>query len=222
MSFTVADIVTEARELLLDELLPYRYSDDFVVRKVNQVLRRMVVIRPDLFTVVANITTVAGALQQCPADSVRLMDVTKNGVGRVPKEIDQEALDVMFPSWRSGTVGATQNWMRVPRDPNRFYVYPASGGGETLTLLYARSLPTYTISDTVALQDAYQPVLLDGVCWLMESIDAEHAESARAKMFQESYNTALGAGLLARGISDSPSAGATTPQPQPRGGARQG
>jgi len=210
MSFTVADIVTEARELLLDETVPYRYSDDFIVRKVNQILRRMVVVRPDLFTHVTTMMTVAGSLQTCPADSVRLMDVSQNGSGEIPKEVDQEALDMMFPRWASSSVGATKSWMRLPRDPNRFYVYPPSAGSEMLTIMYARSLPTYALADTINIQDAYQPVVLDGVCWLMESLDAEHVETSRAKMFQESYTTALGASLLARGITDSESGGGST------------
>lgn len=207
MSFTVADIVVEARELLLDQEEPFRYDDAFIVRKVNQVLRRMVIVRPDLFASVATLTTVAGSLQTCPADSVRLMDVTLNGANYAPKEINQEVLDLMFPNWNGTPTGPTVNWMRYPRDPNRFYVYPPSAGGENLTIVYARSTPTYTINDTVLLQDAYFPVLLDGVCWLMESLDAEHVESGRAKMFQDAYTTALAGGLAARAITDSEDGG---------------
>jgi hypothetical protein len=207
MSFTVADIVQEARELLLDETAPFRYSDAYIVRKTNQVLRRMVIIRPDLFAHVTTITTTAGSLQACPADSVRLMDVTLNGAQRAPKEINQEVLDLMFPSWNTTVAGPTTNWMRYPRDPNRFYVYPPSAGGETLTIVYARSTPTYAIGDTVAVQDAYFPVVLDGVCWLMESLDAEHVESGRAKMFQDAYTAALVGGLAARRITDTEDGG---------------
>jgi hypothetical protein len=207
MSFTVADIVLEARELLLDETAPYRYSDDFIVRKTNQVLRRMVIVRPDLFSAIAPITCVAGTLQSCPADSVRLMDVTLNSANRVPKEINQEVLDLMFPAWGAESAEPTSNWMRYPRDPNRFYVYPPATAGEVITIVYAKSTPAYTLGDTVALQDAYFPVLLDGVCWLMESIDAEHVESSRAKMFKDAYEGALGAGLAARKITDTDEAG---------------
>ena len=209
MSFTVADVVLEARELLLDETAPFRYSDAFITRKVNQVLRRMVIVRPDLFATVHNITTVTGSLQSCPADSVRLMDVTLNGAQRAPKEINQDVLDMMFPTWNTNTAGPTENWMRYPRDPNRFYVYPPSVGGETLTIVYAKSTPTYDIDDVISLQDAYFPVLLDGVCWLMEAIDAEHVESGRAKMFKDAYEGALAAGLAARRITDTEDGGVT-------------
>jgi hypothetical protein len=212
MSFTVADVVVEARELVLDETIPFRYSDELLVRKVNQVLRRMVVLRPDLFTAVQTITTVVGAMQTCPADSVRLMDVTLNGANRTPKEINQDVLDMMFPKWNTETPAPTENWMRFPRDPNRFYVYPPSVGGEQLTIVFAKSTPTYVMNDTVLLQDAYFPVLLDGVCWLVELIDAEHAESGRAKMFKDAYDGALSAGLAVRRLTDNEDAAPTAPK----------
>jgi hypothetical protein len=207
MSFTVADIVQEARELLLDEQVPYRYSDAYIVRKANQVLRRMVIVRPDLFAHTATLTTTPGSLQSAPADSVRFMDIVTNGDVHTPKEITQDVLDLMFPTWSAESGTRTKNWMRYPRDPNRFYVYPPSAGGETLTVVYARSTPTYAIGDTVSLQDAYFPVLLDGVCWLMESLDAEHVESGRAKMFQDAYGAALVGGLAARRITDTDDGG---------------
>jgi hypothetical protein len=216
MSFTVADIVLEARELLLDEQVPYRYSDDYIVRKVNQVLRRMVIVRPDIFTHTDTMTTVAGSLQTAPANSVRLMDVVRNGDQHSPKEISQDVLDLMFPNWNATVGTVTKNWMRFPRDPNRFYIYPPSAGGEQLTIAYARSTPTYAIGDTVAIQDAYLPVVLDGVCWLMESLDAEHVESGRAKMFQDAYNAALSAGIVSRRVSDTDDAG-MLPPPTARG-----
>jgi hypothetical protein len=216
MSFTVAEIVQEARELLLDEEVPYRYSDEYIVRKANQVLRRMVIVRPDLFAHTATVTTVPGSLQRTPADSVRLMDVVLNGDMHSPKEISQDVLDLMFPEWNVTPGARTKNWMRFPRSPNHFYVYPPSTGGEALTVAYARSTPKYEIGDTVELQDAYFPVLLDGVCWLMESLDAEHVESGRAKMFQDAYNGALSAGIISRRVSDTDDAG-MLPPPTARG-----
>ena len=193
---------------MLDETVPFRYSDDFLVRKVNQVLRRMVIVRPDLFTAVETITTVAGALQSCPADSVRLMDVALNGDSRVPKEVNQDVLDMMFPKWNDGAEGPTENWMRFPRDPNRFYVYPPSAGGETLTIAFAKSTPTYVMNDTIQLQDAYFPAVVDGASWLVEMIDAEHAESGRAKVFKDAYDGALAAGLAVRKLTDDEDAAA--------------
>jgi hypothetical protein len=114
--------VTEARDLLLDTLAPFRYSDAFIVRKVNQTIRRMCILRPDLFVVHANITCVAGTLQSAPGDSVRLIDVVSNNDGSAVKEISQDTLDLMIPTWSTGAPAVALNWIRYPRDPNRFYL----------------------------------------------------------------------------------------------------
>ena len=207
MSFTVADVVLEARELLLDTLEPYRYSDEFIVRRVNQALRRAAVVRPDLFAVHTDITCVAGTLQSAPADSVRLMDIIANQDGLAVKEISQDTLDLMVPSWPGGIAGAIVNWMRYPRDPNRFYVYPPAAGSETLSVVYSRSPAALAIDGVVPLPDAYMPCMIDGTCWLMEAIDAEHVESGRAKSFKEAFDAALAAGLTVRRITDADSTG---------------
>jgi hypothetical protein len=209
MTFTVAEVLTETRELLLDTLSPFRYSDDFIIRKINQTVRRMAVIRPDLFVVHTNITCVAGTLQSAPADSVRLMDVVANNDGSAVKEINQDTLDLMIPAWSAGAPSVTINWMRYPRDPNRFYVYPPAAGTETLSIVYARSPALLTVNSTVPVPDAYAPTVLDGTCWLMEAIDAEHVESGRAKMFKDAFEEALTAGLTVRRLTDADAGGLT-------------
>lgn len=206
MSFTTSDVITEVRELLLDELTPYRYSDNFILRKINQVLRRMAIARPDLFAEELAIICVDGALQSAPVDSIRVMDVLNNQVGDALKEVNQEVVDLMVPTWE-GVSGPAVNWMRYLRDPTRFYIYPGATAGDEIVVLYVKCPPIYNIGQTVVLQDAYYPALMDGVCWLLESIDAEHVETGRAKMFMDSYNALLGIGLASRKVSDTHEAG---------------
>ena len=203
MSFTVADVLLDVRELIQDTKAPYRYSDDFVIRKINRTLSRMVVLRPDLFTTVADITCVSGGLQSAPADSVRLMDVMSTASGSAVKEVSQDVQDMMIPAWEALTPAPAVNWMRYPRDPNRFYVSPSAVPGAVLSISYAKAPAVLTSSDTVVLQDAYMPTVIDGTVWLMESIDAESVESGRAKMFQDSFKDQLTAGLSARRLTDS-------------------
>ena len=207
MSFTVAEIVADVRDEIQDAMVPYRYSDEFIVRKLNQVMRRAAILRPDLFVVVEPLTCVAGSLQTAPADSIRVLDALSNTNGRALKEVSQEVLDMMAPTWEALAPGPAVNWMRYPRDPNRFYVYPAATTADTLTITYARCPATLTYLDTVVLQDVYSPVITDGTVWLMESIDAEHVESGSAKMRQDSFMSGLSAGLTSRRITDVGTAG---------------
>lgn len=207
MSFLVSEVLLDVRELIQDTAVPYRYDDTFIVRKVNQVVRRMALLRPDLFTEITTITCVAGSLQSPPADSVRIMDVLTNTVGTAVKEVNQEVLDLMVPGWENLTPGPTTNWMRYPRSPNRFYVYPAATVSDTLEIVYAKCPVTLSIGSIVPVQDAYQPVVIDGTCWIMEAIDAEHVESGRAKMFQESFMAGITGSMQARRITDTDMAG---------------
>lgn len=50
------------------------------------------------------------------------------------------------------------------------------------------------------------PVLVDGVCWVVEAVDAEHVEAGRAKMFKDSFTESLTVGLQARRITDTDAA----------------
>lgn len=207
MPIPVADVIADVRESVSDTSLPNRYSDAFILRKINQTVQRMVVKRPDIFCDVHILTCVAGSLQSAPVDSVRVMDVLSNSANKAVKEINQEVLDLTLPNWENLTPGPATDWMRYPRDPNRFYVYPAAVAGDTLTILYAKTpiaLTTTTGSIPIAL--AYQPAVVDGVIWLLESIDAEHVESGRAKMFQDSFYMTLDNSTNARRITDTDNA----------------
>lgn len=207
MPIPVADVLLDVRESVSDTSLPYRYSDAFILRKVNQTVQRMVVKRPDLFCDVHVLTCVAGSLQSAPADSVRVMDVLSNSANKAVKEINQEVLDLTLPNWENLTPGPATDWMRYPRDPNRFYVYPAAVNADTLTILYAKTPTALTLSSTnIPLPLAYQPAVVDGTLWLLESIDAEHVESGRAKMFQDSFNAVLDSGMVARRLTDTDNA----------------
>jgi hypothetical protein len=206
MSFTVAEVLQDARELVQDTSSPYRYDDAFMARKFNQVIRKAVVIRPDLFTEIVSIACNAGAMQTCPADSVRIMDVLTSSIGEAVKEVNQEVLDMMAPGWELTSPGPAKNWMRYPRDPNRFYVYPAATAALALEILYSKCPAMLTTTDIVPIQDAYYPFMVDGLCAIIESIDAEHVESGRAKMFQDSFMSGLTGGLQARRIADTDTA----------------
>jgi hypothetical protein len=57
------------------------------------------------------------------------------------------------------------------------------------------------------ISDVYFPALVDGVVFLAESIDDEHVQSGRAKLFYDSFVQQLGAGLQSRKVTDTKNAG---------------
>lgn len=206
---TPADIIAEARVLIQDSRTPYRYSDVVLLGFVNQTLRRMSILRPDLFSVIGDIPTVANTvIQSCPSDSLRLVEIFQIKNGDAVTEVNRDVLDQMNPGWVNEAAGTPLNFMRHVRSPNKFFLYPRPIAGIVLVGEYAQVPPAYTLNQTItALPDAYLPVAADGVVFLAESVDNEHVNSNRAKLFQDSFNQTLAAGLQTRTITDTEEAG---------------
>jgi hypothetical protein len=206
---TPNEVITEVRRLIQDTKAPFRYSDAVMLGFVNQTLKKMVVLRPDLFAVIGDFATTAGSvLQDCPADSTRLIEVFQVKGGSAITEVTRRVLDQTSPTWVSDPPGAPVNFMRHVRNPNRFFVYPAPVAGTVLVGEYAQTPPDYTLDQEVTFPtDAYFPVVVDGTVFLAESIDNEHVNSNRAKLFQDAFVQALGVGLQSRTVTDTEEGG---------------
>lgn len=206
---TPNEIITEARRLIQDTKTPYRYSDTVMLGFVNQTLKRMVTIRPDLFAVIGDFPTAANTvLQSCPADSTRLIEIFQVKNGNAITEVNRATLDRTVPNWQNEDAGQPVNFMRHVRNPNRFFVYPRPEAGVVLVGEYAQTPPDYTLDQEIAYPtDAYFPVAVDGVVFLAESIDNEHVNSGRAKLFQDAFVQGLGVSLQSRTITDTEAGG---------------
>lgn len=206
---TPNEVITEVRRLIQDTKVPYRYSDAVLLGFVNQTLKRMVMLRPDLFAVIGDIPTTADTvLQSCPVDSIRLIEIFQVKDGDAITEVNRETLDRTAPSWQREASGQPVNFMRHVRNPNRFFVYPRPSAGVVLIGEYAQTPPDYTLDQEIVYPiDAYFPAVVDGVVFLAESIDNEHVNSGRAKLFQDAFVQGLGVSLQSRAITDTESGG---------------
>lgn len=203
------DIITTVRRVIQDETVAYRYSDAFLLDLCNQGLKRMQLLRPDLFAYLGTITCTQGeVIQSAPSDSLRIIEVYSivGGTGLV--ESDREVLDQTIPTWPNDTEAAAINWMRHVRNPNKFFIYPQAPAAQDLNIEYSQVPPTYDGTTTVTLlPDAYIPALTDVVVFLAESIDNEHVTSGRAKMYQELFMAELGATTASLPVTDTENAG---------------
>lgn len=206
---TPNEVIAEVRRIIQDTRDPYRYSDAVLLGFVNQTLKRMVMLRPDLFAVIGDFVTATGtALQSCPADSTRLIEIFQVKGGNAVTEVNRSTLDRTVPEWLNETPGQPVNFMRHVRNPNRFFVYPAPAASVVLVGEYAQTPPDYTIDQEITFPtDTYFPAVIDGTVFLAESIDNEHVNSGRAKLFQDAFVQALGVSLQSRTITDTPAAG---------------
>lgn len=203
------DIITAVRRIIQDETEAYRYSDVFLLDFCNQGLRRIQLLRPDLFAYIGTVACVQGeVIQSAPTDSLRIIEVYSIVGGTGCVEADREVLDQTIPSWPNTAEGAAINWMRHVRNPNKFFIYPQAPAGQVLQVEYSQVPPTYDGSTTVALlPDAYVPALIDVVVFLAESIDNEHVTSGRAKMYKDLFMSELGATTASLPVTDTENAG---------------
>jgi hypothetical protein len=217
---TPQNVIDDVRVLINDtEVGNYRYSDDDLLKFVNEGIVRIAHLRPDLFSTFADVAcTVSTVVQSAPTDSLRLMEVLQVVGGNAPYESDRITMDMHSPGWRTSTAGPTKVWMRHPRSPNMFFIYPpCPAGGQSLTLEYVKIPADHTISETIdELHDSYKPVLVDVTVFLAQSIDDEHIASGRAKLFFDSFMQALGIDRQSREITDTDDAAVTDDDKQPR------
>jgi hypothetical protein len=206
---TPNDVITEVRRILSDTLAPQRYSDTLLLGFVNQTLKRMAILRPDLFATIGNISTTANTvLQSMPTDSIRLMEIFQVVGGNAVTEVSRDTFDQTYPNWVNETPGTPVNFMRHVRNPNKFFVYPRPISGVTLVGEYSQSPTDYGLGDTILLlPEAYFPTIVDGTVFLTESIDDESVSAGRAKLFQDSFVQSMGVGLQARTVTDSEEGG---------------
>jgi len=201
---TPADIIAEARRLLQDTRVPFRYTEAELLSYVNQTLRRVLTVRPDLFIDTVTVPLTAGTvLQSLPADAHRLVDVYYVEGYNSVNEVERPILERAYPQWVSDPAGVPYNFVRHARNPTKFFVYPRPVENLNLVVDYAVAPPTYDVDDTItAPTDGYMSAVVDGVVFLASSIDDEHVLSGRAKLFLDSFMQTLGADLQGRVLTD--------------------
>ncbi len=205
---TPQEVITQARVLINDDnsLMPERFSDTEMLGFVNQAIKRAAMVRPDLFIISDDITPIVDQVEQELSTNVtRIMEVHRVVGGGAIGEVDKETMDRSAPNWTTETSGATVNWMRHPRNPRRYFLYPAPSTGTEISVEYIEVPSDYSIGATMALADSYRSAIVDCVVYLAEVVDNESVESERAKAFYTSFLQSLGADMSQREIVDNES-----------------
>lgn len=200
---TPATIIADVRNLAQDTLAPYRYSDVELLGYVNQTLKRMAALRPDLFTYFGDVSLTANTVvQDLPADAQRLVDIFWVKDANAVTEVEREVLERSYPLWVTDPADVPVNFMRHPRIPTRFFVYPRPLANTVVVAEYAQAPATYSLNETISLSDAYYSVVVDGVMFLVSSVDDEHVNSKRAELFMNSFLNSLATNTQAREMVD--------------------
>jgi len=211
---TPQEVITQARVLINDDnvLMPQRFSDTEMLGFVNQAIKRAAMVRPDLFIISEDVTPTADQVEQeLPTSVTRIMEVHRVVNGSAIGEVDKETMDRSAPDWTLEDSGTPVNWMRHPRNPRRYYLYPAPSTGTEISVEYIEVPSDYALSDTMILADSYRSAMIDCVVYLAEVVDNESVESERAKAFYTSFLQSLGADMSQREVVDNES-GKTDPR----------
>jgi len=210
VSIGITSVVTDVRALVNDSNTPYRYSDATLMSFLNLTLNTILQLRPDLFNTYGDIVCTTGeVLQSAPVDSHRIVDVIRVKGGNSVREVNRLSVTSGYASWMAVANGTATDWMRHPRDPNRFYIYPPSSASQELVLEYTK-VPTIYTSTTGTITElplSYSPTVVSGIIALLESVDDEHVSSGRAKMYMDIFMQNLGLTLQNRPITDMDGAG---------------
>lgn len=209
---TPNQIIANVRKIIQDNQLlrsTDEYIDDTLLDYTNQVLRQTAVLRPDLFSLVTDVPTTAGVVEQAlPADSARLVDIFSVKDGNAITEVSRETLNRSLPSWTQVAAGTPVNWMRHVKNPNRFFLYPRPEAGVVLVGEYVQSPPVYALNDQIALlPDSYLPAVSFGVVALVMGAQGVGNDVTVANAYQERYTQMLGVALQSRLITDTRESG---------------
>lgn len=204
---TPQSVISEVRGVIKDDdSTSYRNSDASLVLAVNRALKRVALLRPDLFTSIGTITLVAGVNQTVP-DYGRIVEVYAVQGGNAITEANRETMDQLTPTWRTETADDPVNWMRHSRNPSKFFVYPPAVGGEVVECEYTITPPTVALNDTIALADLYHPVVVDITAAEVEWADDENVLNQRAETFYKRAIQALGVDMQGHNITDAEAGG---------------
>jgi hypothetical protein len=204
---TPAQVIELARTTLQDEDATFlRYSDAVLSKYLHRAMLRISIARPDLFTTIGNIACIPGTIQTVP-NRGRVVEIFQVAGGTVVDEVDRGTLDRQAPSWRSATPAPPVNWVRHPRNPSVFFVYPPAVGDELLVTEYTIAPSETALGDQLPLDDRYLPVAADMLVAEVEWGDNENVMSGRADKFYQRAMEALGVSLQVRALSDDEDAG---------------
>lgn len=173
----VQDIVTKVRYLTQDETAPYRNQDAEIIHWLNDAIRTVVALVPQLFTSIGTHVCAAGFRQTLSAPRAHsLVDV----IG-VPAA-DLQTLTSFAPRWQATQSGPIENWIQPASEPLSFYCYPPSPEGQELLVMFVEAPAALAaLSDVVPLPETYEPALVSYCTSMVEMKDDESADTARAQ-----------------------------------------
>jgi len=181
---TPQSIITTARAIINDaDSVLYRYSNDTLLGYVNDGMKEVSSLRPELFNTIGDLFCTAGSVEQMVTfpGAQALTGVLSIHGGAAVTPFDLDTMNQFNPNWRTDTAAPCKQWTRIAGDPLRVFIYPPAPVGQTLDVTYISPPTVLALDDTITeIPAAYETALADYVIYRAESTDDEHADSGRA------------------------------------------
>jgi hypothetical protein len=163
--------------------------------------------RPDVFSFTTVTTTTADTVvQTLPADAIRLVEVFSVYGGNAVTEVNRETMDQMYPGWVSDPAGTPVNFVRHPRNPTSYFLYPRPLEGTKVAVEYIRAPTDYDIDDIIDITPDMFAVVVSATIHMLESVDTEPNNAERTKLFRDLALDAMTASLNNRAVADTETA----------------
>ena len=223
----VGKVIEQVRNIIQDTGDSPRYPDDMLVGYVNMAVQSIAVARPDLFARLEWVDCVPGSVTvTAPTGSIRVIEVNHTRAenegsyeyGPVLTEVDVKQLNTSDPNWRDTSRASTcptpTQYARNIRNPNIVFIVPGVPVGSTRQVELEYALSPKPAEDKEGeidlLPEAYFPIVVDGVVFLVEAMEDEAVNSRRAEVFLNKFNAALGITASSRILTDTDRAGLPT------------
>jgi len=204
---TPQEVISIVRDIVRDTATPYRYSDVDMLSCVNMALKTMSTYRPDIFSYITTIeATVGTVVQTLPSDAIRLVEVFYVQGGNAVTEVNRETMDQMYPGWVSEAAGVPVNFVRHPRNPASFFLYPRPTAGNNIIVEFVRAPIDYELADQIDITPDMSGVLVCATVHMLETVDTEPNNAERTKVFRDLYIDAMTASLNNRAVPDTETA----------------
>lgn len=196
-TITGQQIVNRARRILQDTTTGgTRWLDSELLDWINDAQREIVLLKPNSYSAVENLTLVQGTKQTLPASGLLLLTVIRNVGGKAVRRVDRNILDSENPNWHSAASSSTVEHFVFDEDaPETFWVYPpqpATPG--SVEIIYSKAPAALgSLASTITLNDVYSNVILDYILYRAYSKDTDYAgNQQRAANHYNAFNNSLG------------------------------
>ena len=183
--FSSQDLLTGVRMTQLNDPEATTWPDSTLIVALNEALRMLALVRPDVSSKVATIIALEGSRQFIPDDGIRLLRVVRNinaddTIGQAVRLVQQEDMDSMSPSWHTTQGYLVKEYMFDSRTPKYFYIYPSVTPGQKLEIEYSAKadiVTDLTLNEALPVPEIFSQPIQEIMLYKLLSGDSTNGNS---------------------------------------------